>query len=200
MTPVPRQVVGIAPPGFRFPANARTEVIVPMRVPLPAPAIRKNGWMFAAARLKPGVSLEQADADLAALSRQMEQEHPGAERRIAVLRPAAAGRHDRRNAIALLLLLSAVGLVLLIACANVANLMVARVARPPPGDGGARRTRRRPAADRHAARSPRVWRSPAGRGRRAVVFAYWATPALVSLVPASVNLRRWPTSASTRGA
>ena len=53
MGTIARQVVGVAAPGFRFPANNRTEAIVPMRVPAHAPAGRKNGWVFAAGRLKP---------------------------------------------------------------------------------------------------------------------------------------------------
>ena len=51
-----RQIVGVAPPGFRFPpGEERTELILPMRVPEAAPAERKSGWVFAVARLKPGI-------------------------------------------------------------------------------------------------------------------------------------------------
>ena len=71
-----RQIIGVAPRGFRFPVNAPTDVVLPMTAAAPAPAERKSGWTFAAARLKPGVSLERARADLTALSRQMEQEYP----------------------------------------------------------------------------------------------------------------------------
>ena len=121
-----RQIVGIAPPGFAFPTGSGADVIFPRSVPTTAPAIRKNGWLFAAARLKPGMTLDQATADLAALSQQMEQDHPeqnkGSEDFAIPLREATIG--DTRSA--LLLLLGAVGLVLLIACANVANLLVAR--------------------------------------------------------------------------
>lgn len=121
-----RQVVGIAAPGFRFPANSRTEAIVPMRVPLQAPAQRKNGWVFAAGRLKPGVPMDTAQAELAAISRQMEQEFPGANEGSTysgrTVRDAMVGDTKR----ALVLLLAAVCLVMLIACVNVANLLVAR--------------------------------------------------------------------------
>jgi putative ABC transport system permease protein len=187
ITPVMRQVIGIAPPGFRFPAAATTDLIYPMRLPAAAPANRKNGWIFAAARLKPGVTHEQADAHLAALSKQMEQEHPdqnqGSEYFTRPLRDAMVG--ETRSA--LVLTFGAVVMVLLIACVNVANLLAARSL---------------------ARRQEMSLRMALGAGRRqiaiqliaegialatvsgtaAMLFAYWAIPALVSLVPASLNL------------
>jgi len=121
-----RLVVGVAPPGFRFPPNAATGVIVNMSVPLTAPAQRKAGWTFAAGRLKPGRTAVDATTDLAAISSQMEREHPdqnqGSTYYAVPLRDETVG--DAKGA--LLLLLAAVGTVLLIACVNVANLLLAR--------------------------------------------------------------------------
>jgi len=123
---VERQVVGIAPKGFHFPPDARTDVILPMEVPVVAPAQRKSDWTFAAARLKPNISFAQAAANLAAISHQLEQEYPtsnqGSEYFLVPLRDAVVGNTKP----ALLLLLAAVGVVLLIACANIANLLLAR--------------------------------------------------------------------------
>jgi predicted permease len=122
----PREVIGIAPPGFRFPPSAATGVILSMTLPAEAPAQRKSGWTFAAARLQAGQTLETANAELAAISRELEQEHPeqnrGSTYYAVSLRDETVG--DARKA--LVLLLAAVGTVLLIACANVANLLLAR--------------------------------------------------------------------------
>jgi hypothetical protein len=69
-------------PGFRFPANTRTDVIVPDAMPAQAPAQRKNGWTFAVGRLAPGVvDGARGCDDLTTISRQMEREHPGSETR-----------------------------------------------------------------------------------------------------------------------
>jgi putative ABC transport system permease protein len=120
-----RMVVGVAPPGFRFPPAATTDIIIPMTLPDTAPAQRIS-WIHAAGRLRPGVSLEQANAEIAALSAQLESEFPSSNRGtqydLISIREAAIG--DTRRP--LLLMLAAVGFVLLIACANVGNLLIAR--------------------------------------------------------------------------
>ena len=121
-----RQVVGVAAPGFQFPARAATDAIVPMNLPAQAPPNRRGGWLNVVARLAPGATIESASADLAKLSARYETDFPqtnlASEYSAVPLRDALAGNAKTP----LLLLLAAVGVLLLIACANVANLVLAR--------------------------------------------------------------------------
>jgi putative ABC transport system permease protein len=121
-----RLVVGVAPPGFRFPPTARTDVIVPQRLPTAPPAERKSGWIYGVARLRHGVSIDQAQAELTTLSQQFERDFPqqnqGSLYFAQSMRDALLGDTKRP----LLLLVAAVAFVLLIACANVGNLLLAR--------------------------------------------------------------------------
>ena len=120
-----RTVVGVLPRGFRFPPNETTDIVVPFRLPPAAPAERRV-WIHAMGRVRTTVGLRQANADLASLSRQLEAEFPGSNRGIEYdllsIREAAVGDTGRP----LLLLFVAVGFVLLIACVNVGNLLIAR--------------------------------------------------------------------------
>jgi putative ABC transport system permease protein len=121
-----RQVIGVLPQGFHFPPNAATDIAIPTALPAVPPANRKNGWVPAMGRLKPGQSIASASAELDALSREFADKYPeqnrGTQYYAESLRDALVGDTKRP----LLLLLGAVGFVLLIACVNVGNLLLAR--------------------------------------------------------------------------
>ena len=121
-----RTIVGVAPPGFRFPPSRRTDVILPQGTPAAAPSPRKAGWINGVARRKAGQSVAAVNAEFTTLSSQFAREFPadnqGSQYYAEDLRVSLVG--DTRRP--LLLLLAAAGFVLLIACANVANLLLAR--------------------------------------------------------------------------
>jgi putative ABC transport system permease protein len=120
-------VVGVLPRGFHFPPNAAvTQIAVPVKLPATAPTARQGGWVPAFGRLKEGQTIESAQAEFLALSAEFERLYPsqnkGLQYRVESLRDSLVGDTKRP----LLLLLAAVGFVLLIACVNVGNLLLAR--------------------------------------------------------------------------
>ena len=122
----PYTVIGVMPQDFTLPEST-ADVFVSLWVAYPeAAGARGVHFMRSYWRLKPGVTLGQAQAELAAIDRRLAQRYPAEERdrrsRLVPLQQWVAG--DLRPA--LLVLLGAVGLVLLIACANFASLLLAR--------------------------------------------------------------------------
>ncbi|HXG67739.1 MAG TPA: ABC transporter permease [Blastocatellia bacterium] len=131
----PFTIVGVAPPGFQFPIAADPiELWVTSAVhgekeeEDDKPQTEQRGWhsLQAIARLKPGVSIEQAQAEMDAIAANLEKQYPESNTYagVAILPLHADLVTDYRPA--LLILFGAVAFVLLIACANVANLLLAR--------------------------------------------------------------------------
>ena len=120
-------VVGIVPPDFQFP-NRETVVWVPARFTPQELAEAGNYYIWVLARLTPGTRLEHAQAEMEPIARQLEEKYPATKNR---LRIAVTQLHDHLTQEArptMAMLLGAVGLVLLTACANLANLLLARAA------------------------------------------------------------------------
>ena len=117
-------VIGVLPGSFRFPPDTPAGIVLPQ----PPDPDRGHGFLSQVGRLNRGVSLVQAQAETDTIAKRLESQYPsvnkGAGVRILSLRDSFS--KDFRPA--LLVFLSAVGFVLLIACANVANLFLARTA------------------------------------------------------------------------
>lgn len=120
-----RAIVGVMPAGFRWPEAH--DFWIPISGEL-AGEERNDFALGVVGRLKPGTTLEQADAELATLAAQLEREHPAALEGVGAHAWKLQERFVRGVRPLMLLMMCAVGFVLLIACVNVANLMLARAA------------------------------------------------------------------------
>lgn len=118
-------IAGVMPPSFRFPVRD-VELWTPIPVDSPYAQNRQSTWYTVIGRLKPGISLAQARADLATVQRQLGHQYPKTDRDLSVavipLKEHTIGNVSR----SLWMLYGSVTLLLLIACTNIAALLLAR--------------------------------------------------------------------------
>ncbi len=121
---VPATIVGVLPLGFKFPTGV--DFYMPL-VPTPELAKRDNRTVFLYGILKRGVSVRQASSELDAIAGRLAKQYPAVDKDIGV---SVQTFHQRFNGgpirVIFLLMLAAVGFVLVIACADVANMMLSR--------------------------------------------------------------------------
>jgi putative ABC transport system permease protein len=123
----PHTVVGIMPATMRFPSRL-TDVWLPLGPAIATfpPSRGAHPGLYVIGKLKPGETLSSATTALDTIARRLEQQYPDTNKDVAVAMTAYYEQIVQNIRPTLLVLLGAVGFVLLIACANLANLMLAR--------------------------------------------------------------------------
>jgi putative ABC transport system permease protein len=125
---IPHEVIGVLPQTFEFPDDT-IDIWAPNPMEgLPAALPRANHELTVYARLKDGVSLEQARTEMDRVGKLLEQQHPATNRGHGGWAASLEDRLKTPVRRSLLLLLGAVAFVLLIACVNVANILLAKAA------------------------------------------------------------------------
>jgi putative ABC transport system permease protein len=117
-------VAGIMPSGFHFPSRA--QLWVPQDMDSKSLGHRGSHSFWVIGRLKPGVTLQQAQADTSVIAARLEKQYPDTNHKVGA---SLVGLHEDlvgESQSSLIMMLCAVALVLLIACGNIANLMLAR--------------------------------------------------------------------------
>src|SRR5258708_29429355 len=183
-------IIGVMPKSFYFPSR-EAQLWTPMRWRPDAFEDRTDTYIFAVGRLKKGISLEQAQTEMRTIGSQLAQEYPKELTQSSVTVLPLRDELSPRALLMLKVLLGAAPCVLLIACTNLANLLLARAM-----------IRRRELAMRMAlgAGSERLVRQmltesvilALAGGVLGLLLAYSALPLLVRLVPVSLPIAEIP--------
>ena len=124
-------VVGVMPAAMELPrmmTDWREQLWVPLAFPLKEAAARSSHYLEVIARMKPGVTLQQAQTEMSTIAARLARQYPADNTRVGAAVTPLREEFVGEVRPALLVLLGAVAFVLLIACANVANLLLARAA------------------------------------------------------------------------
>ena len=120
-------VIGVMPASFNFPART-VSFWAPIHFTPRDWNNRGSHYLNVYARLKRGIALARAQSDMAAIARRLSEQYPASNRRLGAVVVSLKDQLVGNTGTALLVLLAAAGCVLLIACANVANLLLAKAA------------------------------------------------------------------------
>ncbi|MGB6482624.1 MAG: ABC transporter permease [Candidatus Acidiferrales bacterium] len=174
-------IIGVMPRGFIFP-DRETQIWTPMGFSAEDLAEHDSHYLQVVARMKDGVSLRTANADLSIIAQRLQKQFPNSNAKVGAFAVPLRDHLSGSSRLAAIILLGAVGFVLLIACANVANLLLARAA---------------------GRQKELAMRMALGAGRRRIIrqlltesvllsiiagcaglfLALWATPFLAHLIP-----------------